>query len=306
MIWIQYITDLKKGQGKSILKQELEEMGDTMQQNIGIVGLGLIGASFAKAIRKTGAVLYGADTNAATLQFALEEHTVDHELTIENLSKIDVLFLALYPDGILGYMQKNACFLRHGALVCDFCGVKGAIERELQPLCEEFGLFYIGGHPMAGKERWGYAYSDDTLFEHASMLLTPEARAEEADIRKIEEICLAAGFGRVIRTTAEEHDAIIAYTSQLAHIVSGAYMKSETAERHDGFSAGSYRDLTRVAKLNENMWTELFLYNGENLVREIDTVIAHLADYRSALAERDEPRLKALIREARERKETLG
>lgn len=281
-------------------------MGDTMKQNVGIVGLGLIGASFAKAIRKTAAVLYGADTNAATLQFALEEHTVDCKLTSDNLSEIDILFLALYPDGIMEYMQKNARFMRRGALVCDFCGVKGAIEQKVQPICEAFGLFYIGGHPMAGKERWGYAYSDDTLFEHASMLLTPEVRVSEEDVRSVEDLCFAAGFGRVIRTTAEEHDAIIAYTSQLAHIVSGAYMKSETAEKHDGFSAGSYRDLTRVAKLNENMWTELFLYNGENLVHEIDTVIGHLQDYRTALAKRDEPRLKALIREARERKETLG
>lgn len=273
---------------------------------IGIVGLGLIGASFAKSIRKTDAVLYGADTNPATLCFALDEKTVDFELTRENLSEIDVLFLALYPNGIFDYVRENAHFLRRGAIVCDFCGVKKAIAEVIAPICDEYGLVYIGGHPMAGKERWGYAYADETLFEHASMLLTPVLSARKEQIEMVAGLCRTAGFSRVISTTAEEHDAVIAYTSQLAHVVSGAYMKSKTAEKHDGFSAGSYRDLTRVAKLNENMWTELFLYNRTHLLDEIDAVIGHLQEYREALADNDESRLKDLIREARERKETLG
>lgn len=273
---------------------------------IGIVGLGLIGASFAKALRKTDATLYGTDTNPATLCFALDEKTIDVELTRENLLEIDVLFLALYPNTIFDYVRENARFLRRGAIVCDFCGVKEAIASVLAPICEEHKLVYIGGHPMAGKERWGYAYADAMLFEHASMLLTPAENASTEDVEIVTELCKSAGFSRVICTTAEEHDAVIAYTSQLAHVVSGAYMKSKTAEKHDGFSAGSYRDLTRVAKLNENMWTELFLYNKTHLVDEIDAVIGHLQEYREALAENDEVRLKELIREARERKETLG
>ncbi len=273
---------------------------------IGIVGLGLIGASFVKAIRKADAVIFGADTNPATMKFALDEKTVDTQLTRENLPEIDILFLALYPNGIFEYMRENARFLRQGTIVCDFCGVKQAIADILGPICAEHGLVYIGGHPMAGKERWGYAYADETLFEHASMLLTPDQAATSAQIETIVNLCKIAGFSRVICTTAEEHDATIAYTSQLAHVVSGAYMKSKTAEKHDGFSAGSYRDLTRVAKLNENMWTELFLYNRTHLVEEIDAVIDRLQEYREALAEENEPRLKELIREARERKETLG
>lgn len=277
-----------------------------MKQRIGIVGLGLMGASFAKAIRKADVVLYGYDIHEPTMRFALDEGVVDETLTQENLAEMEYLFLAVYPSQIVEYMQKNAQFMKPGAVICDFCGVKRAIEEKLLPICEENRLVYIGGHPMAGKERWGYAYADDTLFENASMLLAPSAQAREAQIQTVETLCKQAGFQRVIRTTAKEHDEIIAYTSQLAHIVSGAYMKSETAERHNGFSAGSYRDLTRVAKLNENMWTELFLVNRENLIAEIDEVILHLSEYRAALAQEDAAELKALIREARERKERLG
>ncbi|MBE6915499.1 MAG: prephenate dehydrogenase [Ruminococcaceae bacterium] len=277
-----------------------------MKQKIGMIGLGLMGASFAKSIRKADAVLYGFDIHEPTLRFAREERVIDEIVTRENLGEIDILFLAVYPSQILSYMRKNARFLKPGAIVCDFCGVKGAIERELLPLCRENELVYIGGHPMAGKERWGYAYADDTLFENASMLLVPSETATNDHIEQIKGLCDLAGFGRVVCTTSNEHDKIIAYTSQLAHVVSGAYMKSETAEHHDGFSAGSYRDLTRVAKLNENMWTELFLKNRENLISEIDEVVLHLNEYREALAREDEELLKTLIREARERKERLG
>lgn len=277
-----------------------------MQQKIGIVGLGLMGASFAKSIRKADAFLYGYDVHEPTLRFALDECVIDEIITSEKMGEIDILFLAVYPNQIVEYMRENAGFLKRGAIVCDFCGVKGAIERQLLPICEENGLIYIGGHPMAGKERWGYAYADDTLFENASMLLCPSKTATDAHIEQVKDLCDLAGFGRVVCTTAEEHDKIIAYTSQLAHVVSGAYMKSETAERHDGFSAGSYRDLTRVAKLNESMWTELFLQNRENLIREIDEVVLHLSEYRDALAQGDEKLLKQLIQEARERKERLG
>lgn len=277
-----------------------------MKQKIGIVGLGLMGASFAKSIRKADVTIYGLDIHEPTMRFALDEGVIDETLTQGNLAEIEYLFLAVYPIQIMEYMRKNAQFMRLNTVICDFCGVKQEIEQKLLPICEEYGLVYIGGHPMAGKERWGYAYADDTLFENASMLLAPSTQATESQIQSVENLCKTAGFQRVIRTTAKEHDEIIAYTSQLAHIVSGAYMKSATAERHDGFSAGSYRDLTRVAKLNETMWTELFLFNRENLVSEIDEVMTHLREYRDALAEENEGQLKALIREARERKERLG
>ncbi len=278
----------------------------TVKQKVGIVGLGLMGASFAKAIRKADVILYGHDVHEPTLRFAFEECVIDETLTREKMPEIDILFLAVYPNQIVEYMRENAGFLKRGAIVCDFCGVKGTIERELLPICKENGLVYIGGHPMAGKERWGYAYADDTLFENASMLLVPNESATDAHVECVRKLCNFAGFGRVICTTAEEHDKVIAYTSQLAHVVSGAYMKSKTAERHDGFSAGSYRDLTRVAKLNEAMWTELFLENRENLIYEIDEVVLHLSEYRDAIAKEDGELLKTLIREARERKERLG
>lgn len=271
---------------------------------IGIVGLGLIGASFAKAISNCGMQVLGWDICEDTVKRALKEKTIDGVL--DTPEECDILILALYPKNAAKYVEEHKLHLGKGLVITDLCGVKRSVYSKIEPICAETGAFYIGAHPMAGKECWGYEFSDAAMFENASMLLTPADNVPQEAIDDINILCIRAGFGKIIVTTPEEHDEIIAYTSQLAHIVSGAYMKSPTAERHDGFSAGSYRDLTRVAKLNENMWTELFLDNGENLSREISMVIKHLEEYKDALDRRDEAQLKELVRQARIRKETIG
>jgi len=271
---------------------------------IGIVGLGLIGGSFAKAINSPGVSVLGYDLCEDIVNRAIDDNAIDGVL--ESPEQCDVLVLALYPSAAAEYVAKNADKLCEGLVITDLCGVKRSVFEKIEPICQKAGAFYIGAHPMAGKECWGYEFADSKLFEEASMLLTPASNVPEDAIDDMYVLCLQAGFGKIVVTTPQEHDEIIAFTSQLAHIVSGAYMKSPTAEKHDGFSAGSYRDLTRVAKLNENMWTELFLDNSENLSREISVVIKHLEDYKSALDNRDADELKKLLREARVRKETIG
>lgn len=280
------------------------EDGIMVEKVIGIVGLGLIGGSFAKAIHGHGVKVLGWDIKEEVVKCAMDDKVIDGELA--SPSDCDVLVLALYPGVAAEYVATHKDGLKNGLIITDFCGVKRSVYSKIEPICKDAGAYYIGAHPMAGKERWGYDFADESLFKDASMLLTPAPNAPSESVDFLHELCMKAGFTKVIVTTPEEHDRIIAYTSQLAHIVSGAYMKSPTAESHEGFSAGSYRDLTRVARLNENMWTELFLDNSENLSREISVVIEHLEEYKRALDNSDAVELKALLREGRVRKETIG
>ena len=279
-----------------------------MNRTIGIVGLGLIGGSFAKAIKSTRPELcvLGYDRDNQTMKAALCEGIIAAPLNPRSLAGCHTLILALYPDAIERYARDNLQYLPNGTVVTDLCGIKGEVASFLSTQCKTYGLFYLGAHPMAGKERWGYAFADAGLFRGASMILTPAPDVPETEISWFHDLCIDVGFSRTVQTTPEDHDRIIAYTSQLAHIVSGAYMKSPTAAEHDGFSAGSYRDLTRVAKLNEDMWTELFLANRNNLSWEIQEVISHLREYQQALDQNDANRLKKLLAEGRQRKETLG
>ncbi len=158
---------------------------------------------------------------------------------------------------------------------------------------------------MAGRECWGFSGSDADLFTDASMILTPTEHTPESALKFLSGLFASVGFGRITITTAQEHDSMIAFTSQLAHVVSSAYIKSPRARQHKGFSAGSYKDLTRVAKLNAPMWTELFLENADYLAEEIDTIIAHLAEYRQAITQGDGARLCGLLEDGKNIKEEL-
>ncbi len=273
---------------------------------IGIVGLGLIGGSLAKAYKfNTDFTIYGADNDETTYKRAVLVNAVDGRLTKDNISECDFIFLALYPGAAISYMEENAEFIRKDACVIDCCGVKETVCPRLFELAEKFGFEYVGGHPMAGRQFSGFRYAQENLFSGACMILVPKKGEEIAFLEKVKAVLTKAGFAHVTVTTAERHDEIIAYTSQLAHVVSNAYVKSPSAEGHKGFSAGSYRDLTRVAKLSEGMWTELFLANRGNLVSEIDFLIDSLTEYRDALCENDAERLMMLLREGRMRKERI-
>ena len=231
---------------------------------------------------------------AATIFFRL--------LTDEALSGAEIVFVCLYPGATVAYVREKAALFAKGALVVDCSGVKTPVCEPLFPVARAHGFVFVGGHPMAGKETSGYAAAEAGLFRGASMILVPDV---DSGLGKLSRLCTELGFGRVVVTTAALHDRTIAYTSQLAHIVSSAYVKSETARNESGFSAGSFRDLTRVAYLNEEMWTELFLDNRGPLCDELRTIIAHLQEYLDALEAGDPPTLRALLKDGRERKTAI-
>ena len=267
--------------------------------NIAIAGMGLIGGSFAKAIKKyTNHNVFVWNRTAATAEKAVSEGAADGLLDNDTLGGCDLVILCLYPELTIEWVKERAPYINKGAVVTDTCGVKRVICDALEPVAENYGFTFIGGHPMAGRELSGYEASLPELFQGASMILTtpqaPEIWKNLAD---------ELGFAGVKCTTPEEHDRMIAFTSQLAHIVSGAYVKSPNALNHKGFSAGSFKDLTRVAYLNENMWTELFLDNRDMLEFEISNIIKELEKYRDALEKGDAEELKAILKEGRERKE---
>ncbi len=273
---------------------------------IGIIGLGLIGGSMAKALKKyTGHTVYGYDIDDSVIKSAVEAGSIDRKISAEELSACDLILLGLYPRQAVEFVRKNIDSFRPGSIVIDLCGVKQYLTEALSGICAEHQITYIGGHPMAGKERWGFSSADADLFRGASMIITPDVRVPQELLGQLEKLFAEIGFGRTTVTTSKAHDSMIAFTSQLAHVVSSAYIKSPRARQHEGFSAGSYKDLTRVAKLNSQMWTELFLENRECLLDEIDTIQKHLQEYRDAIAAKDDRRLYELLEEGRKIKEAL-
>jgi prephenate dehydrogenase len=272
---------------------------------VGIVGLGLIGGSLAKAYRAADAVVYAFDKDKATLSFAHLDGTVDAVLCEDNISACDIVLVAIRPNAAVEYIRSMAPYIGAHPLVIDCCGVKQSVCEAVFPIAERYGFTFIGGHPMAGNHKSGYKNARANLFHNAPMVLVPPVRDDISLLTHAEELLAPAQFGRFSVTDAQEHDRMIAFTSQLAHIVSNAYIKSPTAENHKGFSAGSYKDLTRVAWLDPNMWAELFLENRDNVLFELDSISACLAQYRKAIAENDLAVLTALLDEGRRRKEEV-
>jgi len=275
-------------------------------KHIAVIGLGLIGGSLAKTIKlHTDATVYGADINPATLQQALLMNAIDAPLTDEQLSSCDLVLVALYPEAIIDWVKAHAHLFAPGTLVIDCGGVKQSICEALMPLAQGQPWHFIGGHPMAGREFSGFKYAKDDLFDRASMILCTSGDDDLDIMQRARDFFLDIGFRRVQFATPRQHDEMIAYTSQLAHVVSSAYVKCPLAQVHRGFSAGSFADMTRVARLNEDMWTELFFANKDALLPVVDDLVARLTEYRDALQKEDPERMKQLLREGREIKEQL-
>ncbi len=275
--------------------------------NIGIVGLGLIGGSAAKAIKtKTGHSVFAIDISKETMLMAKLSGAVDESLGNTNIGDCDIIILALRPGIAIKWLEDNGERLSERTTVVDFCGVKRNVTRKMRAIADTYSFNYLGAHPMAGKERGGFKNSTPDLFVGASMILTPDDKTSNEMINSLSSLCYDIGFSRIVLSNPEEHDKIIAYTSQLAHIVSSAYIKSPEAEKQRGFSAGSYKDMTRVAFLDENMWTELFMENADYLTDELDTLITHLEEYRDVLKSGDKKTLHDLLRDGRECKIRAG
>lgn len=275
--------------------------------NIAIIGLGLIGGSLAKSAKfKTGHKVCGFDLDKETMTLARLCGAIDGPLTEENLSEQDLILIALRPCSAIEWTARNGALISSDATVVDMCGVKRAVTCEMSALAEKHGFSYIGGHPMAGRERGGFVNSSAELFDGADMILTPDEKTNMTMLEKLKAFFLDLGFAALTFAKPEEHDRIIAYTSQLAHITSSAFIKSPDALLRRGFSAGSFRDMTRVALLDEDMWTELFLNNDDNLLFQLDILIEHLQEYRQALAAKDAQALRALLKDGREKKALSG
>lgn len=273
---------------------------------VGIVGLGLIGGSMARSIKMHSKhTVLGVDLRESEMMKAELVGAIDGRLTDVEIGNCDVVIIALFPAQIVKYIETHCHLFSEGTRVFDCGGVKKMVCNPLREITRNAKWRFMGGHPMAGREFSGFSYSKDDLFERASMILTPEPETSIEERQWAKNFFLSIGFLRVRFTTPEAHDEIIGYTSQMAHVVSSAYVKTPMALKHKGFSAGSFQDMTRVARLNEDMWTELFMDNREPLLREVQGMIDRMIEYRDALAEGDARRIHELLKEGREMKEAL-
>ena len=271
----------------------------------GIVGLGLIGGSLAKAYHEAGERVLAHDIDRDVLSFAVISGAVDEALTDETMAECDVILLAVRPAAAVEWLKNNASKIEKHTVVIDCCGTKRKVCAACFPIAEQYGITYLGGHPMAGTHNSGFKYARANLFHGAPMVIVPMDFDNIALLSRIEKLLAPAGFGSFSVTTAAEHDRMIAFTSQLAHVASNAYIKSPTAKLHKGFSAGSYKDMTRVAWLNPTMWAELFMENRDYLLNELDAYIASLNEYKTALEQGDTAALTKLLDDGRRLKEEV-
>ena len=273
--------------------------------NVGILGLGLIGGSFARAYAKAGHTVYACDQDENIFLFAQLAGVVKDALNDNTIASCDLIILSIFAESTSQWLEANAHLISQNTLVIDTCGTKTDVCRRCFPLAEKFGFTFIGGHPMAGSHHSGFKYSRSNLFQGAPMVLVP-ARFDDPELLQMaKQLLEPCHFGSYSVATAQEHDIMIAFTSQMPHIISNAFIKSPTALKHKGFSAGSYKDLTRVAWLNPQMWAELLLSNRDNILYELDTYINNLSQYRHAIEQGDSNDLIELLNEGRKRKEDV-
>jgi len=281
---------------------------------VGIVGLGLIGGSLAKAYKSAGHEVLAYDTDTGISEFAVMSGDIDGLLELDSDSDskkeqwaVDLILIALYPSAAISFLESHAGSIKSDTVVIDCCGTKKSVCESGFSLAGKHGFTFVGGHPMAGKEQSGFKHSSPELFKGACMIVVPPCDKVNDIVffNKIKDLLEPAKFGRMTVTTADKHDEMIAFTSQLAHLVSNAFVKSPTVLSHKGFSAGSYKDLTRVAWLNESMWAELFLENKQCLLSELDTFIKALNEYKDALEAEDSDKLKGLLYEGKMLKEKV-
>lgn len=272
---------------------------------VGIVGLGLIGGSFAKAYTKAGHQVLARDIDASVLQFAMMSDVVEGELTTDRLKECDLILICTYAGAAVQFLEENGRHIGSKPIVIDCCGIKRIVVDRCMELAKEYGFTYAGGHPMAGTQFSGIKYAKDDMYVGAPMIIVPPDFNDIELLDRIRKMLLPVGFDSITVTSADKHDEMIAYTSQLAHIVSNAYIKSPTVREHNGMSAGSYKDMTRVAWLSPEMWTELCMNNRDNLLKEIGILFDNLQKYKVALENEDSDELKRLFLEGKILKEEV-
>ena len=271
----------------------------------GIVGLGLIGGSFARAYHAAGEKVLVFNRSRDILDFAILSGVADGELNKDNIGDCDIIIVAIYPEAAAGFLEEMAPFIGKKPIVIDACGTKRKVCELCFPIAEKYGFTYLGGHPMAGTQYSGFKHARANMFHGAPMVIVPPTFDDIELLDKVKNLLAPVGFGKYSVTTAEKHDEMIAFTSQMPHIISNAYIKSPTAGTHKGFSAGSYKDLTRVAWLNPNLWAELFMENKDFVLNELNLYIDNLLKYRDAIENDDHDELVALLLEGKKRKEEV-
>lgn len=268
-----------------------------------VVGLGLIGGSFCKAIKAyTEHHVIGMDADDTALDMAISMEAIDEVIPVSRmdlLSRGDLTIVAIPPRKIVDFLLENKGNFKKGSIVTDVCGVKEYIVDAVSVPLREAGVEFIGSHPMAGTEYAGFAFSKKDMFENASYLLTPTQDTDRDKLALLKKLAYTLGFKKVVETTAARHDESIAYTSQLAHIVSNSYIRSSTLPKEKGFSAGSFLDMTRVARLDENTWCDLFLLNKKYLLNEMEQLINHISDLKDVMEKDDREELRLLLRRGR-------
>jgi prephenate dehydrogenase len=273
---------------------------------IAVIGLGIIGGSFCKAIKKhTAHTVIGINRTHSVAEQAKNDGSIDVIGKVESLGEADIIFLCMYPQACVDFIKENGKFIKKGALVTDSSGIKSAICPQLYKLSQEFGFVFVGSHPMAGKEKNGYGVSEAELYKGASFIITP-CGADEKYVNTLADLALSIGFGQVKITTPEEHDRMIAFTSQLPHVLACSYVLSPCCPNHNGFSAGSYRDVSRVANINSKLWSELFLENREPLITELDILIENITRIKDAIKDNDRETLADLLEQRHNIKQALG
>lgn len=273
---------------------------DSTNGIITIAGLGLIGGSVAMALQKASPLrVAGLDRDPQVVMQALKRHAIDTVSNADSLSETRLLVLALPPRAAVAVLRELVPQLPAGAVVVDLCGIKRFVMQECVPLCEPYGVYFVGGHPMAGKEKSGFSQADASLFQGASFIITPPENTPDRVLDILYGFAKSIGCTRLTVTTPEEHDRMIAFTSQLPHVLAGCYVQSPCSARHEGFSAGSYRDVSRVATVDETLWSELFAENSDLLNNELEQLIARLTEFRTAVEGKDEEHMKRMIKEGR-------
>lgn len=263
-----------------------------------IAGLGLIGGSMAKSLNRANFNVDGFDRDQV-VDFALKNNIIKNKAT--NFADYDIVFIALPPDATMNFLTQNK--FKDNSIVCDICGVKGVVENCVY--AEKRNFRYVGCHPMAGKEVSGIQNSVETLFDKANMIIIDHEKTDAEAVETLTDLFNKMGFKLIKHCSSDHHDTKIAYTSQLAHIVSNAYVKSPSAKDYVGFTGGSFQDMTRIAGVDEEVWTRLYMLNREKISEELSILIGNLQKYLKAFENNNEEELKKLLQEGRKEKVRL-
>lgn len=284
--------------------------------NYGIVGLGIMGGSFAKSIREnilsmaeSEGKIFACNRSQACIQQALSEGVIDEGFSTENVSemirKCDVVFICLYPHATLDFLVQQKENFKSGSIVTDISGVKGIFEKALPKILRP-DVDFIIGHPMAGGEKEGYINSKAEFFVNHNYILIPQASNKPENLEKMRSLIAGMGFSRITETTCEIHDYKIGFTSQLCHIIASALVESAEDPEITAFGGGSFEDLTRIAMINAPLWTELFISNKEKLVHHIENFEKKMDEFKSAIKNEDAEKLNSLLSDTREKRLRMG